>query len=75
MHMACLIAVLTVIQLLFYSGHTIWHKNIFICFPGVSHHGLYLFNKVNPYKLQRAPLGGGVPALPLLTSVVTVDDL
>lgn len=51
-----------VVQSLLYSGHTIWQKNIFICFPGGSHNGLYLFNKVNPYKLQRLHwgCGGGV---------------
>lgn len=28
-------------------------KNVFICFPGGSHRGLYLFNKVSPRELQR----------------------
>lgn len=69
MYKVCLITALTVIQLLFHSGHTVLQKNAFICFPGESHHGLNLFNKVSPYKLQKAPLGGGVPALPLLISV------
>lgn len=48
-----LIAWLALVQLLLYSGHTIWQKNIFICFPGGIHSGRYLFNKVNPCKLQR----------------------
>lgn len=41
------------LKLFLYSGHAIWQKNIFICFPGASHNGLYLFNKISPYKLQR----------------------
>lgn len=53
MHKPGLISQPTIAQLLFYSGHTIWQKNIFICFPGGSLNRLYLFNKVNPYKLQR----------------------
>lgn len=53
MYKPCLISQPTVVQSVFYSGHTIWQKNIFICFPGESYNGLYLFNKVNPYELQR----------------------
>lgn len=53
MYKPSLISRPAVVQLLLYSGHTIWQKNIFIGFPGGSHNGLYLFNKVNPYELQR----------------------
>lgn len=52
-YMPSLIAWLALVQLLLYSGHTIWQKNIFICFPGGFHNGRYLFNKVNPCELQR----------------------
>lgn len=47
------------ITLVFWTHHLAKErKNIFICFPGGSHNGLYLFNKVNPYKLQRLHWGG-----------------
>lgn len=50
-------------QLLSYSKHTIWQKDVFICFPGGFHNGRYLFNKVNPRELQRLLRdSGGVDA-------------
>lgn len=56
-----LIAWPALVQLLLYSGHTITQKNIFICFPGGFHNGRYLFNKVNPCKLQRLHWDGWGP--------------
>lgn len=66
-------------RIFLYSKHTIRQKNIFICFPGGSHNGRYLFNKVKPCELQRLHWdGGGVNATRLffrwftLTSAKTV---
>lgn len=62
-YMPTLIAWPALTQLLLYSKHAIWQKNVFICFPGGFHNGRYLFNKVSPCELQRLHRdGGGVDA-------------
>lgn len=62
-YMPSLIAWPALAQLLLYSEHIIWQKNVFICFPGGFHNGRYLFNKVNPCELQRLHRDGeGVEA-------------